>query len=409
MHPNSASPLSVICLAAVTGLSAPVFAAAQKGEQSWEPDPEKPYVLFMGADLAVQRGGRLHRVEDVVGNQLKVSSGDRILTVPTDNRANPVKVNNSLKLGRGFVRLEGLRDGPGYTLANNPQLKFAQQTDAMVGAAAVQDLAYGQLVRAASSAAPSGASQGGPGAPQQPDVDAYGDALKQVEMGGELMRSAQNNTGTYADRMQGELGAGLHDAVEVSFRISSPVQLEDPHMIILFRFQEPEAKPGVAGLLIHAETLDPIGPKPRRIHVRQSGLPPGFKYMDCEVHIYNRGEEMATNVSPKRVELSRAEAQQYLVIEHIGANKRATLPAGVVPGTLRREQRASLTPDQLTRLLYVRVSADGTLLGAYTDAGCKQKLDDAATLAVLGEVFFRPALEKGRPVEGIGRVQLGEI
>jgi hypothetical protein len=180
-------------------------------------------------------------------------------------------------------------------------------------------------------------------------------------------------------------------------------------MVVLFRFQEREAKPGDQGMLIHAKALEPVGPKPKYVRVRESGLPRGFKYIDCEVHIYNRGEEVATNTSAKRVELTREEAQQYLVVEHVGANKGATLPPVAVPGTLPVNQRTQLTPDQLNRTFFARVSKDGKLLGAFADEGCNLELNDAATLNALREVFFRPALEKGKPAEGTARVRLAEI
>lgn len=393
-------PCCLVCL--IAGLPGPGVAAEKDPAPGVRPDPEKPYVLFMGADLAVRRDGRLYRVEDVVGDQLKIHVDERVYSIRTDDQRTPVKVNNSVKLGRGTVLIEGLRSGPGYSPASNPQKKAAQQMSLAMGATALQDIANGALVQE-SIIASGGAPAGGPGAPQGPDTDKYGEALTRIETSGQIVRDAQNNT-------EGIPSAGdNYDAVETSFRVSSASELEDPHLIVLFRFQEPGAKPGPARILIHAQAIDPVGSRPQRIFVRKTGLPPGFKFLNCEVHLYNRGEEVATNASPKRVELSRAEAQEYLVIEYLGANKRATLPAGVLPGTLRREQRDGLTPDQLDRTFYVRVAANGALIGAYADEACKRQLDDAAMEAALGEVFFRPALDKGKPVEGIGRVRLGDI
>ena len=180
-------------------------------------------------------------------------------------------------------------------------------------------------------------------------------------------------------------------------------------MVVLFKFLERGAKPGNEGLLIYAKALDPIGPKPRYIRVLEGGLPVGFKFVDCQVHVYNRGQEVATNVSPKRVDLSRDEARLYLLMDYLGANKGATVPASAVRGTLPRPSRAGLSLDQINRTAYVKVSKDGQVLGVYQDEACQLALEDARYVNALGEVFYNPALYQGKPVEGVARLRLGDI
>jgi hypothetical protein len=392
--------------------------AAEPNAKPGAPAPGKPYVLFMGADLEVQREKKYYRVEDVTGSELKIRIGQREFFVPTRNRGTNLKVDNSLKLARGSVVLDNLESGPAYTPANDPRLKFARESGAAGGAAAVQDLAHGRMIAAGMDMAMAGQDAGyakgssfeaGAQKGYEQKQAEFGEAMVKSDMAGDMMRSAQFNTGAYADKMQGELAEGNYDAMEVSFKVSSGEALDDPYMIVLFRFQERDAKPGEMGLLIHAKALEPIGPQPKYIRVRESGLPRGFKYVDSEVHIYNRGREIATNTSSKRVELSREEAQQYLMIEYLGANKGATVPAGVVRGTLPPALRQTLSLDQLNRAFYVRIGPDGAVLGTYADEACNLQFHDQGILAALNEVFFKPALVKGKPVAGVARVQLGEI
>ncbi|HEX2862174.1 MAG TPA: hypothetical protein VHN79_11065 [Lacunisphaera sp.] len=418
MHLNPALRLSVVCLTAVLGQPLSGTAAEEKSQNPTGPNPTKPYVLFMGADVSVQREKRFHRVEDVAGSELKIRVGKREVFVPTRNRATNLKVDNSLKLAHGSVTLHGLESGPAYTPGNDPVRKMIAASGAAGGAAAVKDLAYGKLIAASMNMAMAGqsasasANSGSAGA----TAAAYAESQKQYESAMQLaaasndtMLSSQYDTTQYVNKMYNELAEGNYDAMEVSFKISSAEELDDPHMIILFRFQEREAKPGEIGMLIHAEELDAVGPKPKYVRVRESGLPRGFKYVDCEVHIYNRGEEVATNASTKRVELTRTEALQYHLIDHLGTNKGATVPAAVVRGTLPLEQRRQLSLDQLNRTCYARVSAEGELIDVYADEGCNLKLDDAVTFAALREAFFKPALVKGKPVEGTARVRLADI
>jgi hypothetical protein len=342
MKANVPSRCALLCLLVATSL--PAGRAAEKPKASGEPNPEKPYAIFMGADLAVHRDKRFYRVEDVIGSELKIHIGKKEFFVPTRNRSTSLKVNNSLKLASTFVKLDGLESGPSYTPANDPMRKFIAASGAAGGAAAVRDLAYGRMIQAemslaaASNAAAQSAGSASAGATQaayEAARDAYAAAsMAADQMNNEFTFSQQNDTAAYAEKMAIEKAEGNYDAMDVSFKISSPTELDDPYMVILFRFQERDAKPGDVGMLIHAKSLDPINAKPKYIRVREAGLPRGFKYVDCEVHIYNRGEEVATNVSSKRVDLTREEAQQYLLMEHIGANKGATIPAVAVPGTL---------------------------------------------------------------------------
>jgi hypothetical protein len=379
-------------------------------------EPEKTHVLFMGTDLSVPRDKKYYRVEDVVGSEFKIKIGRKEFFVPTRNRATDLKVSHSLKLSGASVTLDDLQSGPGYTPGNDPVRKMIAASGAAGGAAAAQDVAQSRLVQvtteagiAAESAERSPWSQEARLQAEQLKDDQAATERRSAVIGHMLVHDSQNNAAFHADQMQGELAEGNYDAMEVSFKISSPVELEDPHMVVLFKFQLPEAKPGEEGMVIHAKALDPIGPKPKYIRVREGGLPRGFKFLDCTVHIYDRGGEVATNVSSKRVDLSRDEARQYLVIEHVGANRGATVPAAVVPGTLPAHRRQEFTIDQLNRICYAKISPDGIPLGVYVDESCQQELPDANTRSAIADLFFKPALEKGRPVEGVTRLSLGAI
>jgi hypothetical protein len=162
-------------------------------------------------------------------------------------------------------------------------------------------------------------------------------------------------------------------------------------------------------MVIHAQALDPIDAKPRYVRVLRGGLPLGFTFVDCAVHIYDRGREVATNRSDMRAELTRVDTQKYLVVSHLRAHKGATLPAAAAPGTLPPALREGMNYDQLTRYVYAKVASDGALLGVFADEECTTPLENAGTAAALGEIFFVPALEAGKPVDGVARVRFADI
>lgn len=408
------SSRAAVLLAAVMGGWSWPATAAEPGS----PPPAKSHVLFMGVDLEVQRGKKFYRVEDVDGSEFVVDVGGKKTFVPTRLQANNLKLDHELKLSATRAQLDDLEGGPGYTPANDPKLKFDRASGAAGGAAAVADGVQAQVATAEQNVALATFAMQGQ-APEEtsgPVREAYDravairdEAVGQAHAGFQAPMQDRYNTGNQANQMQKELAEGNYDAVDISFKVSATEPLDDPYMVIIVQYLERDAKPGASSMLIHAKALDPIGAKPQYIRVREGGLPAGFKFESYQVHLYNRGQEVATNASAKRVELTQDEARQYIVMEYLAAHKTDTIPAAATPGSLCADVRRRLAPDQLQRTYYAKVSKDGVLLAAYADEACHLQVDDPATNAVLADVLYKPALVKGKPVDGVARVRLAEL
>ena len=76
-------------------------------------------------------------------------------------------------------------------------------------------------------------------------------------------------------------------------------------------------RPGTVQNLVYAKELHPIDAHPTNVHFVEDGFPQDFELVDFQLHVYNRGEEVATTVSAERVELTRDEAFEYVRIEYI--------------------------------------------------------------------------------------------
>ena len=361
-------------------------------------------VLFMGANLSIQQGKRFYQVEDVDGSEFVISVGNKRQFVRTRLQSNALKIDYELKLTPLAVKLDDLQGGGGYTPAADPRHKFSARSGAAAGAQAVSELSEAQYTEAAAAAQ---------NAKLLPGNDYMVRTLtRMADTAQASMNVANYQGGTdfgsipgMANDLAKELAEENFDMVDISFRISSPEVLDDPYMVVLVQFQPRNARPGEVTQLIHAKGLEPIGPDPRYIRVREGGMPLGFKLLQYEVRIYNHGKEVATNVSSKRVELSQDEARQYLVMEYVAANKDATRPAAALPGCLTPANRAQLTGEQLQSTCFVRVAADGTVAGVFHDEGATLQLSDDTLKAIVGQAFFKPALYKGKPVVGIARVR----
>jgi hypothetical protein len=58
---------------------------------------------------------------------------------------------------------------------------------------------------------------------------------------------------------------------------------------------------------------------------------------------------------------------------------------------------------------FVRVTKNGLASGSFVDAACTRKVDDPYLDSVIKAIRFKPALDKGEPVEGVASVRLGEL
>jgi hypothetical protein len=63
----------------------------------------------------------------------------------------------------------------------------------------------------------------------------------------------------------------------------------------------------------------------------------------------------------------------------------------------------------LTQFFYVKVSKDGLPVDAYVDESCSHKVEDPYLQSVIRDIRFHPALDKGRPVEGIALLKFGDL
>jgi hypothetical protein len=202
---------------------------------------------------------------------------------------------------------------------------------------------------------------------------------------------------------------GMFDAMDLAFEVSSEKPLDDPYVMIVVQYRALDARPGQVGNWIYARALKPIGHEPLKVHVEQGGFPRGFELQGFQVHLYNQGEEIATNVAPKRMALTREEAFQYVVIDYVSHNKGASLPATPVMGKLPGDLRTRLTADQLSKPYFVKVSKDGMPVGTYIDKACSKEATDAYVQSVVREIRFKPALENGKAVDGVARLQFSEL
>ena len=374
-----------------------------------EPNPvgaaeAKTHTLFMGADISVEYNKTMYRVESVVEGAVVINVGGKEVEVAADWSKVKLKVDRTLKLTGTSASVVNLKGERAYTPGNDPWenyqkglLKAAiQHDDQVLRARLAQD--HRMAVEMA------------------PVRDEYArqvqksfiDAAKVVESKDSMDRIVVAAGETYEHNGLELEGQESFDAMKVTFEVSSDQPLHDPYVVILGQFREKGDKPNTVANWFYARPLDPIAGEARKITLLKGGFPPGFEALDFQVHLYNRGKEIATDVAPKRVRLTRAEAHAYARIEYLSSHKDASLPAKPFMGRLTKEAKAQLSPEQAAQPYYVKVTKEGLPIAAFLDTACSRPVDEGVA-ALIGNARFYPALDKGKAIEGVAELKFSQL
>ena len=359
---------------------------------------ERTHTLFMGVDVAVEHEKMFRRVREVSGSSWVVNVGGRPEFIPTSRQSLNLKIEQSLKLTEATATLANLKTERTYLPRNDPRMQSMRaQLHLQAFTTEQQMVAERELQRQLQSAAfATTVDSRNPTVGPPPDpVKAMDDLARAADFAQGQMTTQQFNQAIADEQLKKE----LFDAISIEFEISAPKPLPNPYMIVVAQFREKGAPPSTARNWIYAQVLDYVDETPRPVQIRRGGLPLGYELDKVTVHIYDQGREVATNVSPKRVELTREEAFQYIVIEHIGNNKGKTLPAAPVMVTVTPELKARLGAGEGQQVYYVTVSKDGLVSEVFEDEAYSKKVADAFFTAAVKRIWFKPALENGKPVE----------
>lgn len=395
----------ILILAALGGSAGPAWAQS--------PAPERAQTLFMGADVSVGPGKELYAVKDVIGTSWVIDVNGRTEVLSSKEGPMNIRVSPTLKLTEVSASIQNLKRERGYTFGNDPNVRLTRAlTQTAVENAdyhASQNQAEAEQTGTMTATQmrvnlndSNGGSSNSP-AKRAPVIQ------QTIQSGDQTLAVSTNEVGS--DQSVGRnnpLTAGF-DAVDVNFDVSSAKKLENPYVITMTRFHPRDSGPGTVQILVYARSLNPIDSHPANVHFVEGGFPNEFEMIDFQLHVYNRGKEVATNISSKRVELTSDEAFEYIKMEYEGAHKGETLGPVPAMGTLPVDLPALLAEGKYRGPVYVRVSKDGLAEDAYLDPACERNAGDPYLSSVVRGIRFKPALSNGKAVEGVTSINLRQL
>ncbi len=398
-----------------------VLAAATVALSAGDPPaPDKTPTLFMGADISVELGQKLYPLRRVTGGSWVVERGGTPETVDARHGLQNIKIVPALKVALASATLGNFKTEKAYSFANDPVTlqtrAFAFAVDLNAGYSAASAQASAALVQAQKMASYNNNLSGLgsqailkiPGmipqsaAPVGPQYD-HDDVA--VDNDAAASYSTNTSSGT-DDELYGDHGqSAKRDALRVSFAISSRRPIRDPYIVTIARFRERNGVAGKVRSLVYARPLGPIDANPQTVAFTEEGFAPGFEILEFQAHLYSGGKEIATNLSSNRVELTRDEAFDYLVIQYLALHRNETRPAESAPEAFPVELPARATHGKYLPAYFVRVSKDGNALGVYADGACTRKAGDDAVESVVKGLRFMPALDRGKAVAGVAELR----
>jgi hypothetical protein len=225
-----------------------------------------------------------------------------------------------------------------------------------------------------------------------------------------LQRSIDRAATVGNDMITGRPAAegGLNDTgFEVAFEVSAPVPLEQCHVAVIVDY----TLPGDSGLTLSSVTLEPLGrlgPTPRKVSYEVRHFPPAAALKGFRVALYSQGLEVVTNLSDRRLDLTRDEAVLYLTMNHMARHPGESLPPTPVLMVPRAEFVSLLGSAPLDAVIYAWVGKDGKIVRLATNASGSVRLPSDLSAAI-EQVAFLPALEKGKPIEGVAKLKLADL
>ncbi len=194
---------------------------------------------------------------------------------------------------------------------------------------------------------------------------------------------------------------GKHNALTIETSLTSPETIADAYLVGIAHIRAPEEAPSH---VVFFRQIGTLSPKSKTIRIRKDNMPEGFELLDLDLHIYQEGQEIASDRSKKQFALTRDEVLEYLALERVSTHRGKTLPPAPVWALAPSALLASERPGGFDLPITVHVDAKGRLA----------KIDEStivpdALAEIVRELLFVPALHDGVAVPGIAMINLGDF
>jgi len=374
-----------------------------------------PYAIYMGTDIAVEWQGQMRPLRDVEGTNFVIEVDGKTAKVPSRSHDLKIKLEPMIKVSPAALTVTDFKPERVYTPDADPNRQFGQAGALALGAAAAADFSQ---AKANAETRMTGWMQAHPAnefgigfspsqiAAQQANADqATADSVRAYQE----IQNPIYSAGDASGRAAIEASREAFDAFRLNFRLAAAEPVTNAYAVVILRLQPDPNAPNSLMQWVYAEKLSAIGTTPSKFEIYRDGFPPGYKLVDTQLHIYQGGVELDTTVARKRKTLTADEAFQFSVADYTLHNHGATLDALPNHKFVPPDLRQNFPTKGSNHTLYVKVAKNGFPVSAFTDQGCTQKVLESDIESAVMRLRFNPALDKGKPVEGVAVLRPAEI
>ena len=291
--------LQILCLAISLNYT---LIAADADSPSTESE-QKDHHFFIGIDLRFPHEKEYYSMLGLARNEALIRVGGDTIA-KSIRKVKNFQIRKETKISKRFIQVENISCEPDYSLERNPWRK-AERTNMMLESMASDTQDRVNSIKSKKAV-------------YQSVMDQTSDPMRQASIGAIIdnldatIKTTTTNKWTVSPTLnKNDIDDPGKDILRVSFDIKANQQMVDPYVVLILKLKN-EERGDVVGSWFHFQSLDPFAEASERVNFIVHEYPDG-KYIESqEIYFFEKGQELASNLSEKRVAMSRSDARIFL-------------------------------------------------------------------------------------------------
>ncbi|EDY81001.1 hypothetical protein VDG1235_618 [Verrucomicrobiia bacterium DG1235] len=352
---------------------------------------KKLYYFFVGSDISVIIDGESYEVQGANKKKLEIKDGLETKTIAL-KKTEMMRIAPRMRISAPIAGVGEIDAQKTHSALTNPKIAWQSASTAMENQALYQeDLVRAEVFEQVQAAALAGGN-----------VSAvYNEGMTRIENAMEQTSRIEDFTRDAPTDMNSP-----HDAIEIRFEIQLPPYLQQPYVVALVDFIDPES-----GNVIRRPLFQKLNPKNtdiQKVVISKSGFPFDYQLENTSIALFDSGLEIATNRSPRLAALPESEAITFLRNTRAKANGVGEAPPAPMPELAPAGFYQSLKPKILDTRIAIKINAKG----AAKSVALASKDADPLSQDIEGLLLklpYYPALKNGKPKQSTLTCTLREL
>jgi len=379
----------------------PFLVGAEPPTSEKPPDSTKDHHFFVGIDLQIPYEDKFYSIEKIWNQQAQIKVDGQIVTEDIQ-RIKELSYARQSKISDHYAQIDNLSCEPGYSMGWDPQVNAARL---QVGLASMASdaLTIGEVAMRRAEAINSFSYEDS-GAPTSNFQPSTGPPPMNYEYFQQGQRLQQQSVET---QKHGGGSSRPKDLLHIKFSLKADQYFPSGHIVFVFQLKEdPDGEPTMSWF--HFLSMKDIYPEEKSYDYQIESYPDGMYIDSQEVFFFANGSEIATNYSPKHVEMNAADAQTFINYLYLARNEGKTRPPQRTWKYLSPDFSSRLKDGMKDESITLKIDQEGLV----TDVEMSQSLQNAlgpGNIRELSSELYLPGLKDGKPVAGELTLRLGDI